>query len=261
QELSQALSNLQSAQTELVKSEKMAALGGLVAGIAHEINTPIGIGVTAASLITDKIQELSDSLQKGLLKRSDLDKFLDTLKQSSLIVLANLNRAAELIQSFKQVAVDQSSEERRAFDLKTYLEEVLLNLQPKLKRTKINVLIDCPDNIILDSFPGLISQIATNLVMNSLLHAYDAGDNGTICFCVTQYSDSLSLQYSDDGKGIPSDNIDKIFDPFYTTKRGQGGSGLGLHIVYNLVTQKLQGTITCESQVGVGTKFMMQIPL
>ncbi len=261
QELSQALSNLQSAQTELVKSEKMAALGGLVAGIAHEINTPIGIGVTAASLITDKIQELSDSLQKGLLKRSDLDKFLDTLKQSSLIVLANLNRAAELIQSFKQVAVDQSSEERRAFDLKAYLEEVLLNLQPKLKRTKINVLIDCPDNIVLDSFPGLISQIATNLVMNSLLHAYDAGDNGTICFCVTQYSDFLSFEYSDDGKGIPSDNIDKIFDPFYTTKRGQGGSGLGLHIVYNLVTQKLQGTITCESQVGVGTKFMMQIPL
>jgi signal transduction histidine kinase len=261
QELSQALSNLQSAQTELVKSEKMAALGGLVAGIAHEINTPIGIGVTAASLITDKIQELSDSLQRGLLKRSDLDKFLDTLKQSSLIVLANLNRATELIQSFKQVAVDQSSEERRAFDLKAYLEEVLLNLQPKLKRTKINVLIDCPDNIVLDSFPGLISQIATNLVMNSLLHAYDAGDNGTICFCVTQYSDSLSLQYSDDGKGIPSDNIDKIFDPFYTTKRGQGGSGLGLHIVYNLVTQKLQGTITCVSQVGVGTKFMMQIPL
>jgi len=239
----------------------MAALGGLVAGIAHEINTPIGIGVTAASLITDKIQELSDSLQRGLLKRSDLDKFLDTLKQSSLIVLANLNRATELIQSFKQVAVDQSSEERRAFDLKAYLEEVLLNLQPKLKRTKINVLIDCPDNIVLDSFPGLISQIATNLVMNSLLHAYDAGDNGTICFCVTQYSDSLSLQYSDDGKGIPSDNIDKIFDPFYTTKRGQGGSGLGLHIVYNLVTQKLQGTITCVSQVGVGTKFMMQIPL
>jgi signal transduction histidine kinase len=261
QELSQALSNLQSAQTELVKSEKMAALGGLVAGIAHEINTPIGIGVTAASLIADKIEELSKSLQKGLLKRSDLDKFMDTLKQSSLIVLANLNRAAELIQSFKQVAVDQSSEERRSFNLKTYLEEVLLNLRPKLKRTKINIQIDCADNIILDSFPGLISQIATNLVMNSLSHAYDSGDNGTICFSISQLPEHLNFEYTDDGKGIAPENIGKIFDPFYTTKRGQGGSGLGLHIVYNLVTQKLQGTITCESQVGVGTKFMMQIPL
>jgi signal transduction histidine kinase len=239
----------------------MAALGGLVAGIAHEINTPIGIGVTAASLIADKILELTDALQNGTLKRSELDKFMDILQQSSRIVLSNLNRAAELIQSFKQVAVDQSSEERRAFYLKAYLEEVLLNLQPKLKRTKIKVQIDCADNIILDSFPGLISQIATNLVMNSLVHAYDSGDNGTICFSVTQQPEYLSFEYSDDGKGIPPDNIGKIFDPFYTTKRGQGGSGLGLHIVYNLVTQKLQGTITCESQVGVGTKFMMQIPL
>ena len=133
-------------------------------------------------------------------------------------------------------------------------------LQPKLKRTKINVQIDCADNITLDSFPGLISQIATNLVMNSLVHAYDAGDNGTICFSISQQPEYLSFEYSDDGKGIPPDNISKIFDPFYTTKRGQGGSGLGLHIVYNLVTQKLLGSITCESQVGVGTKFIIQIP-
>ncbi|WP_103667117.1 ATP-binding sensor histidine kinase [Pseudanabaena sp. BC1403] len=261
QELSQALSNLKSAQTELVKSEKMAALGGLVAGIAHEINTPIGISVTAASLITDKIQELTESLQKGTLKRSELDKLMETLKQSSKIVLSNLNRAAELIQSFKQVAVDQSSEERRRFNLKDYLEEILLNLKPKLKRTKINVQIECAENIILDSYPGLISQIATNLVMNSLSHAYDAEDKGTIHFAITQEQQQLNFEYSDDGKGIAPDNIGKIFDPFYTTKRGQGGSGLGLHIVYNLVTQKLQGSITCESQVGVGTKFIMQIPL
>ncbi len=261
QELSQALTNLKSAQTELVKSEKMAALGGLVAGIAHEINTPIGISVTAASLITDKIQELTESLQKGTLKRSELDKLMDTLEQSSKIVLSNLNRAAELIQSFKQVAVDQSSEERRRFNFKDYLEEILLNLKPKLKRTKINVQIECAENIILDSYPGLISQIATNLVMNSLSHAYDAEDKGTIHFAITQQKHQLNFEYSDDGKGIGPDNIGKIFDPFYTTKRGQGGSGLGLHIVYNLVTQKLQGTITCESQVGVGTKFIMQIPL
>jgi len=261
QELSQALTNLKAAQTELVESEKMAALGGLVAGIAHEINTPIGIGVTAASLIADKTQNLANAIKNGSLKRSDLEKFMDSLQQSSMIVLSNLNRAAELIQSFKQVAVDQSSEERRSFNLKAYLEEVLLNLQPKLKRTKINVQIDCADNIILDSFPGLISQITTNLVMNSLIHAYDPNDNGTILFVISEQNQRLIFEFSDDGKGISSDNIGKIFDPFYTTKRGQGGSGLGLHIVYNLVTQKLQGSITCESQVGVGTKFIIQIPL
>ncbi len=261
QELSQALTNLKAAQTELVESEKMAALGGLVAGIAHEINTPIGIGVTAASLIADKVQELTDALKNGTLKRSDLDKIMDTLRQSSLMILANLNRAAELIQSFKQVAVDQSSEERRSFDIRAYLEEVLLNLQPKLKRTKINVQIQCDYNIFLDSFPGLISQITTNLVMNALVHAFDPDDNGTILFAISQQPQRLILEVSDDGKGISQDNIGKIFDPFYTTKRGQGGSGLGLHIVYNLVTQKLQGSITCESQVGVGTKFIIQIPL
>ena len=239
----------------------MAALGGLVAGIAHEINTPIGIGVTAASLIADKTQSLTNAIKNGSLKRSDLEKFMDSLQQSSMIVMSNLNRAAELIQSFKQVAVDQSSEERRSFNLKAYLEEVLLNLQPKLKRTKINVQIDCADNIILDSFPGLISQITTNLVMNSLIHAYDPNDNGTILFVISEQNQRLIFEFSDDGKGISSDNIGKIFDPFYTTKRGQGGSGLGLHIVYNLVTQKLQGSITCESQVGVGTKFIIQIPL
>ena len=261
QELSQALTNLKAAQNVLVESEKMAALGGLVAGIAHEINTPIGIGVTAASLIADKTQEITNTLTKGTLKRSDLEKFMNNLQQSSTIILANLNRAVELIQSFKQVAVDQSSEKRRSFQMKTYLEEVLLNLQPKLKQTNIKVQINCAENIILDSFPGLISQIATNLVMNSLIHAYDHGDNGTITFAISQQHKRLTFEYSDDGKGIEIDNIGKIFDPFYTTNRGQGGSGLGLHIVYNLVTQKLQGSITCESQVGVGTKFIMQIPL
>ena len=163
QELSQALKNLQATQNELVASEKMAALGKLVAGVAHEINTPIGIGVTASSLIFDKIQEMTTAFRNGTMKRSDLEKFMDTVQQSSAIVLSNLNRAVELIQSFKQVAVDQSSETRRSFKIKEYLEEILLNLQPKLKRTKIKVHIHCEDNIILDSYPGMISQIVTNL--------------------------------------------------------------------------------------------------
>ncbi|ELS31429.1 MULTISPECIES: trifunctional serine/threonine-protein kinase/ATP-binding protein/sensor histidine kinase [Pseudanabaena] len=261
QELSQALKNLQATQNELVASEKMAALGKLVAGVAHEINTPIGIGVTAASLVVDKIQEMTTVFKNGTMKRSDLEKFMDTVQKSSAIVLSNLNRASELIQSFKQVAVDQSSETRRSFNIKEYLEEILLNLQPKLKRTKINVRIDCEDNIILDSYPGMISQIVTNLVMNSLIHAYDPDDKGTIIFTISKIEDRLLFEFSDNGKGIASDNLGKIFDPFYTTKRGQGGSGLGLHIVFNIITQKLQGNITCKSQVGVGTKFLIQIPI
>ncbi|MEE3719704.1 ATP-binding protein, partial [Tumidithrix elongata RA019] len=261
QELSQALTTLKTAQNELVAFEKMAALGKLVAGVAHEINTPIGIGVTAASLIADKTQELAQALKNGTMKRSDLEKFMEMAQQSSTIVQSNLNRAAELIQSFKQVAVDQSSETRRSFSLKAYLEEVLVNLRPKLKRTKINVKIVCDDHIILDSYPGMISQIVTNLVMNSLIHAYDPNDNGTILFAMSQQHERLVFEFSDDGKGIPPEHIGKIFDPFFTTKRGQGGSGLGLHIVFNIVTQNLQGTIACESQVGVGTKFVIQLPI
>ncbi|WP_425217658.1 trifunctional serine/threonine-protein kinase/ATP-binding protein/sensor histidine kinase, partial [Tumidithrix helvetica] len=168
QELSQALTTLKAAQNELVASEKMAALGKLVAGVAHEINTPIGIGVTAASLIADKTQELAQILKNGTMKRSDLEKFMEMAQQSSAIVQSNLNRAAELIQSFKQVAVDQSSESRRPFALKAYLEDVMASLHPKLKRTKINVKILCDDHIEIDSYPGMISQIVTNLVMNSL---------------------------------------------------------------------------------------------
>ncbi|MEE3719657.1 ATP-binding protein, partial [Tumidithrix elongata RA019] len=261
QELSQALTTLKTAQNELVAFEKMAALGKLVAGVAHEINTPIGIGVTAASLIVDKTRELEKAFKAGEMKRSDLEKFMEMNQQSGSIVQANLNRAAELIQSFKQVAVDQSSETRRSFPLKAYLEEVLVNLRPNLKRTKINVKIVCDDHIVLDSYPGMISQIVTNLVMNSLIHAYDPNDNGTILFAMSQQHERLVFEFSDDGKGIPPEHIGKIFDPFFTTKRGQGGSGLGLHIVFNIVTQNLQGTIACESQVGVGTKFVIQFPI
>jgi predicted ATPase/signal transduction histidine kinase len=261
QELSQALTSLKATQNELVESEKMAALGGLVAGIAHEINTPIGIGVTAASLVGDKTRDLANAIQNGTLKRSDLERFLEILQQSSIIILANLNRAAELIQSFKQIAVDQSSEEKRAFNFKTYLEEILLNLQPKLRQFKISVQILCADDIVINSFPGLISQIVTNLIMNSLTHAYEPDDRGMISLEVSIQSDRLLFEFIDDGKGIAAEHLGKIFDPFYTTRRGQGGSGLGLHIIYNLVTQKLHGNITCESQIDLGTKFMMQIPL
>jgi signal transduction histidine kinase/purine-cytosine permease-like protein len=258
QQLEQTLHNLKQAEAQLIQTERMAALGGLVAGIAHEINTPIGIGVTATSLLMDKTTAFSEVFRSNKMKRSDLEKYLDLALQSSQLTLSNLNRAAKLIQSFKQVAVDQSSESKRVFNLKAYLEEILLQLSPKLEKTNCIVEVCGDPDLSINSYPGVFSQIVTNFVMNSLLHAYEADDHGHIILTFKQTENQLIFEYGDDGKGISSENLGKIFEPFFTTKRGQGGSGLGLNIVYNLVTQKLGGTIHCESQPGRGTKFIIQ---
>jgi signal transduction histidine kinase/purine-cytosine permease-like protein len=259
QQLERTLHNLQQAEAHLIQTEKMAALGGLVAGIAHEINTPIGVGVTAASLLMEKAIAFSSLFKSGTMKRSDLEKFLDVAQQSSQLTLTNLERAAQMIQSFKQVAVDQSSESKRVFNLKAYLEEVLLQLSPKLKGTKHTVEVEGDPHLTLNSYPGTFSQIVTNLVMNSLLHAYQPDQQGCITLIFKQIGEQIIFEYADDGQGIPLENLSKIFEPFFTTKRGQGGSGLGLHIVYNLVSQKLGGTIQCESHPGMGTKFVIKL--
>lgn len=259
-ELSQTLADLKSTQNQLVESEKMAALGGLVAGVAHEINTPIGIGIAAASLLAEKVTKFCEIYSNGQIKRSELEKFLDITMQSSNMILANLTRAADLIHSFKEVAVDQSSELKRTFQLKKYLEEILTSLTAKLRTTKHKVEVNCDENIVLDSYPGLFYQIVTNLVINSLIHAYEPDDAGVLTFDFQLDGELLVFEYADNGKGITPENLSKIFEPFFTTKRGQGGTGLGLHIIYNLVTQKLQGTIKCQSQLGQGTKFLIKFP-
>lgn len=258
-QLEQTLNDLKQAEVQLIQTEKMAALGGLVAGIAHEINTPIGIGVTAASFLVEKTTAFTQLFKSGKMKRSDLEKFLDLAQQSSRMTFANLNRATELIQSFKQVAVDRASESKRVFHLAAYLEEILLQLSPKLKATQLTVEVLGDRDLAIDSYPGAFSQIVTNLVVNSLLHAYEPGDRGRITITFRQTEKILIFEYADDGKGIPTENIKKIFEPFFTTKRGRGGSGLGLHIVYNLVTQKLGGTIQCESVSSRGTKFIIKL--
>ena len=263
QELSETLEALRATQTQLVEAEKMASLGGLVAGIAHEINTPVGIGVTAASHLEKNTQVFVETYKSGGMRRSDLEKYLSTASQSSQMILSNLNRAAELIQSFKQVAVDQLSEEQRIFGVKVYLEEIVNNyLRPELKRTSHEIAIHCDENLTLDSYPGALSQVVTNLVMNSLTHAYEAGEKGRLVFDIKQVNErTLVFEYSDNGVGISEEHLNQIFDPFFTTKRAQGGSGLGLHLVYNIVTQKLNGTIRCESELGVGTKFIIELPI
>jgi signal transduction histidine kinase len=259
-ELSQTLAYLKSTQNQLVESEKMAALGGLVAGVAHEINTPIGIGIAAASLLAEKVTKFCEIYSNGQIKRSDLEKFLDITMQSSNMILANLTRAADLIHSFKEVAVDQSSELKRSFKLKNYLDEILTSLTAKLRTTKHKVEVNCDENIVLDSYPGVFYQIVTNLVLNSLIHAYEPKDEGVLTFDFQLDGELLVFEYADNGKGITPENLSKIFEPFFTTKRGQGGTGLGLHIIYNLVNQKLQGTIKCQSQLGHGTKFLIKFP-
>ncbi|RPJ77634.1 MAG: PAS domain-containing sensor histidine kinase, partial [Deltaproteobacteria bacterium] len=259
--LQESLEFIKRTQQHLVESEKMASLGGLVAGVAHEINTPVGVGVTASSFLEDKTKVFSEKVKNGDLKRSDLEKYLGVATEASSIIHKNLNRAADLIRSFKQVAVDQSGEVKRLFKLKQYTDELFISLRPKMKRTSHKVLIHCPDDLSIDSFPGVFSQIITNFVFNSLTHGFEEKEEGLITLDIWEEEGDLFIIYKDNGKGMEEITLKKIFDPFFTTKRGQGGTGLGMHIVYNLVTITLGGQITCQSSPGNGTQFSIRIPL
>ena len=252
---------LQEAQARLITSEKMAALGNLVAGVAHEINTPLGIGVTAASHLEQRVKTAREAYRTGRLSKSEFEEFLATADESASLVLANLNRAAQLVQSFKQVSVDQSAEHRRSFQLGAYLNEVLVSLRPELRRKSVDVAVSCPEDLALDGYPGAISQIMTNLVMNSLIHGFEERETGAIRIEAQVLVGSVRLCYVDDGCGMSQDQVLRIFDPFYTTKRGRGGSGLGMNIVFNLVTQMLGGTIVCQSQPGDGCSFDIVMPI
>ena len=250
---------LQATQAALVRQEKLASLGRLVAGVAHEINTPLGICVTATSHLVQELKLTREELAAGGMTEESLAQFFDILDQSLRIMTTNTQRAAALVRSFKQVAVDQSSDDIRTFALDGYLAEVLLSLQPKLKGKPVRVEIDCPAGITLESFPGAVSQIVTNLVMNSLHHGFDGGAAGTIRISARLDGEVVVLEYRDDGAGMDAKTLTQLFDPFFTTKRGQGGSGLGAHIVYNLVTGPLGGSIEVDSAPGEGLRYHLRI--
>ncbi|MFC0214001.1 ATP-binding protein [Paenibacillus chartarius] len=260
-ELEQAMNTIRQTQKQLVESEKMVALGNLVAGVSHEINTPLGIGVTAASYIDEKSKEFAALYESSRMKRSDLEEYLKTVRETTGMLQTNLARASELVKSFKQVAVDRSAQIRRSFNVKQYVQEVLVSLKPNLKRTKLQVSVQGSESAAITSDPGALSQIITNFIMNSIIHAYDADAEGTIRIDIAESETGVTIRYSDDGKGMPPEIVEQIFHPFFTTKRGAGGTGLGMHIVYNLVTQSLGGTIRCESEVGAGTTFTIHIPM
>ena len=261
QELTNTLNQLTAAQAELVRSEKMSALGAMVAGIAHELNTPIGNSLTVASTLQDHTTSFKAAMGQGL-TRTRLEEFVSGTDQGAGILLRSLHHAAELVSSFKQVAVDQTSVNRRVFRLKDTLHEILLTMGPTLRKTTHKVDCQIPDHITMDSYPGPFGQVITNLINNALLHAFEGRQDGliTITAAVTEPG-WVELQVRDDGAGIPEAHLAKVFDPFFTTKLGKGGSGLGLNIVYNLITTTLGGRVQVTSQMGQGATFTLMLPL
>jgi PAS domain S-box-containing protein len=261
QHLNQTISKLRQTQSQLVQAEKMASLGGLVAGISHEINTPIGIGVTSSTALQEEFVVLRREFEGGAMKRSTLERFIAHGMNGCEILVSNLMRAADLVRSFKQVAVDQSSDEWRRLILHDYIDEIVLSLQPKLKGRKIQVLNASNPALAVYTHPGAIYQILSNLLINSLVHAYEPDQSGVIRIAAEQVGDEIQMDFSDDGKGIALDIQGRIFDPFFTTRRGSGGSGLGLHIVFNLVASTLNGGISLVKDVTQGSTFRIRFPM
>ncbi|MGU5636512.1 ATP-binding protein [Aeromonas veronii] len=261
-QLGKAYDDLKQAQQTLVESEKMASLGSLVAGVAHEINTPIGISVTASSYLQERVADFKSHIDSKQLSRSYLNEFTVNLDESMQLLQSNLRRASELIASFKQVAVDQSSEARYNFSLADNLHQVVVSLGHKLKKSQCEVDIQCDPKLSIFSFPGSFTQIYSNLILNSINHGFDSWDKPKkITIKVEQQGEELFIDYSDNGRGIPPEILPRIFDPFVTSKRGQGGSGLGTHIIYNLVVQLLKGRISCASEPGQGAQFHIRLPI
>ena len=259
-DLTSTLDQLRDTQDELVHQEKLASLGGLVAGIAHEINTPLGICVTATTHVQGELRSWRKSHEAGTFDENKISAMFDELDVAVRILDNNTRRGAELVHSFKQIAVDQASGQRRTFDLAEYLDEIVMSLKPKLKLAPCSVRVECSPGIRMDSFPGALSQVVTNLIMNSLLHAFDGSARGSIRVEGEEDGEYVVLKVSDDGIGMTAADLKRFFDPFFTTKRGSGGTGLGAHIVFNQVTSVLGGTIRVTSAPGAGVQVQMRLP-
>jgi signal transduction histidine kinase len=255
-----ALDDLREAQQNLIAAEKLAALGGLVAGVAHEVNNPIGISLTVASSFARRCDDFAQEVSSGPLRRSRLDEFLEGGRDAANQLVSNLQRAGELVQSFKQVAVDRSHADRRPFDLRESTDQIIASLRPVLKKSQISLTVDVPAGITMDSYPGSYGQVLTNLFLNSVIHAFPDGRAGSVIVEARQVRDDVDIFVSDDGVGMSEEIQRRALDPFFTTRRNEGGTGLGLHIIFNLVTQQLGGRLTFESRLGWGTRFRISIP-
>ncbi len=258
--LQNALNNLKDLQDHLVESEKMAALGSLVAGISHEINTPLGVSKTSASHIETTVNQLRSSFKNDSLTEEEFRNRLNELSLATTILSQNISKASDLVRSFKQVAVDQSDERIFDFDIRSSIKDAITTLTPKWKKKNIKFNIDAPNNLVIHSYPGAISQVFTNLITNSLIHGFPRKNNGKIEFIAEEQADhTCKITYKDNGCGIKKEDAKKIFEPFYTTRRGIGGTGLGLHLIFNLITHKMKGSIVA-TPLEEGLSFSITIP-
>jgi PAS domain S-box-containing protein len=256
-----ALRNLRDTQASLIEAEKLAALGRLVAGVAHEVNNPVGISLTVASALERKAANFAAEVERGDLRRSSLNDFIETSRDAASQLVANLNRAAELIQSFKQVAADRNYSDQRNFDLADLTEQVVMSLRPGLRKHNLTLNVDCQPNLTMNSYPGPYGQVLTNLFLNAVAHAFPNGGPGTIEIQArASGKDNVEILFSDNGCGMSLDVRRRAFDPFFTTRRDQGGTGLGLHIVYSIVTNRLGGRLDLDSEPGGGTRIQILLP-
>jgi signal transduction histidine kinase len=260
-ELESALVRLQESQEQLASSEAKATLSTLIASVSHELGTPIGNGVMMASTLADQARDFGRVLESGNLRRSDLTNFISAQLEGSGMMLSNLKRATELLSNFRQVAADQASEQRREFDLATMVREIISTLTPTLKRQPHRVVVDIPEGILMDSQPGPLGQIVINLVNNAYLHAFEGRSNGLLTIHAEVIGAQVKLQFEDNGVGISKENLAILFEPFFSTKIGKGGTGLGMAIVANLVQKTLGGEVSVQSTPGMGTRFDILLPL
>jgi signal transduction histidine kinase len=260
-ELQKTIDTLKKAQNQLVESEKMAALGALVSGVAHEVNTPLGNAVTGSTIIKQETTKLLRCMQDGTLKKSTLEESLRHIDETSHLLFKSINTAADLIRSFKKISIDQSIEQKREFNIVEYVDEIVKTFRNKLKQIPVDVEIIAEESIIINSYPGVLAQILNNFIQNSIIHGFEhKRDTAKITIEIEKTDKNLHFVYKDNGAGMSDKFKLKAFEPFVTTKRNAGGTGLGLNIVYNIITQKLNGSITLDTKQGEGTSFIIDIP-
>ena len=262
-QLQENYQQLQNMQQQMLEREKMVALGSLVGGVAHEVNTPLGVAITSTSMICDGARKLRHSFEISDLSEEDFLSFLDNIDETTHILKQNLDRAAKLIRSFKMISVDQNTDDLRHINIKEYLNNIVITFRNQLKKIPIKVSIDCPDDLLVELYSGPFAQLITNLLQNAIIHAFepDQQQQGLIDIKVSVQTDGLLLVVADNGKGMSEELQQRAFEPFVTTRRNQGGSGLGLNIVYNIVTQTFAGTIKLDSALGCGTRFNIFLSL
>lgn len=246
---------------KLIDSEARATLSTIVASVSHELSTPIGNSMLMATMLVDQSKNFNDLVDAGHLKRSELGVFLKVLRDGTQLMERNLQRANELLGNFKQVSVDQASDQRREFDLTQYLKEIVDSMAPSLKTKPHRIILDVPNGIRMNSLPGRIGQVIINLINNAYLHAFDGRDNGVLTISAIANSETVEICVADNGVGMSNENLEKLFQPFFSTKIGRGGTGLGMTIVDNLVRKSLGGELAVKSELGVGTTFQIDLPL